>query len=341
MTDLTKEYKELTTNYKKEIKVEKKKHETNLKSDNFINEAYRILKDLTELNVQLIEVKPSYLNLVRKYSSSLTKINPMSDKERDELDAYIKISLNKTGTLILNLAEKDQERKRDFEKKVIKKDKSLLSRWLPEEWLNTSGSKNKIVDIIGDHRESIIWYLNSCVKEVTESFKNLQHIRLSRELERQETFSFKTNSMNKQSDTFNLPWGKKQKEPKLPPPIRSVEEEKLPTLELDQAQLQVLEKENSALLEQFESTLKEVELAEKSLQEISSMQTTLATHIEIQAKEAEKLYQDANITQDNLDRGNTSLLSATSNSQQSRRFMLWFFIISSSTLLFLDWYKKF
>lgn len=68
------------------------------------------------------------------------------------------------------------------------------------------------------------------------------------------------------------------------------------------------------------------------------MQTTLATHIELQAREAERLYLDAQDSNDFLGQGNQYLKAATTNAAQSRHFLFIFFMIASATLLFLDWY---
>ncbi len=91
-------------------------------------------------------------------------------------------------------------------------------------------------------------------------------------------------------------------------PDRSSEELEIDNLPPNLQQL--FESENSSLLAHYNTTLSKIAQAEKSLLEISSLQSTLLTHLSTQGEMIEQLVQDAQGTGEDVRRGNRELKRA-------------------------------
>lgn len=112
-----------------------------------------------------------------------------------------------------------------------------------------------------------------------------------------------------------------------------------PTLDLSPEQIQQFESENNALLTHLESTLTSVLSAEKSLLEISEMQTQLVAHLAQQTEMIDTLYEQAVGSVGEMRGAKEQLVKAKERSGEARLFLLVFLIGASLGLLFLDWYS--
>ena len=82
-------------------------------------------------------------------------------------------------------------------------------------------------------------------------------------------------------------------------------------LELTAEQQQMFAQENSALLKHYEDQLDQVRTAERSILEISELQSTLTANIQMQSENIEQLVQDSYSTTENLGKGNKELKKAS------------------------------
>lgn len=94
------------------------------------------------------------------------------------------------------------------------------------------------------------------------------------------------------------------------PMIHGDNGEEPPSESLPPHLLQLFESENSALLGHYNSTLGKIAQAEKSLLEISSLQSTLLGHLSSQGEMIGQLVMDAAGTGENVRRGNRELKRA-------------------------------
>jgi syntaxin 18 len=108
---------------------------------------------------------------------------------------------------------------------------------------------------------------------------------------------------------------------------------------LSEEQIQQFASENDTLLESMSSTLNTVLRAEKSLLEISQLQSTLIAHLATQTEAIELLYDEAIETVADLDRANSQLKKAKDRGKEGRLYLVIFLLIASLALLFLDWYS--
>jgi len=124
------------------------------------------------------------------------------------------------------------------------------------------------------------------------------------------------------------------------PPTPSVIPTDEPPIEnqLSAEQMQQFAQENNALLEHMESKLTSVLAAEKSLLEISAMQTELVRHLASQTEMTERLYDEAVGSVAEVGKANVQLKEARKRGEEGRLFLLIFLLGASFALLFLDWY---
>jgi syntaxin 18 len=108
--------------------------------------------------------------------------------------------------------------------------------------------------------------------------------------------------------------------------------------QLSAAQLQQFESENNALLDHMQNQLDSVLAAEKSLLEISNLQTELVKHLAMQTEITDKLYDEAIGSVAEMGKATQQLKKAKERSGEARLFLLIFLIGASMALLFLNWY---
>ncbi|KAJ3010212.1 UNVERIFIED_CONTAM: hypothetical protein HDU68_002280 [Siphonaria sp. JEL0065] len=100
----------------------------------------------------------------------------------------------------------------------------------------------------------------------------------------------------------------------------------------------LLERENEDLLEHFESGLDQIRTATQTIQEITSLQSQMAYHLQAQEKAIESLHEDAWQATEHIEAANVYLNNSKKLFAESRIWLLVFFLVASFALLFLDWY---
>ncbi|KAJ2371492.1 hypothetical protein GGI05_007811, partial [Coemansia sp. RSA 2603] len=98
---------------------------------------------------------------------------------------------------------------------------------------------------------------------------------------------------------------------------------------LSPQELKVLQTENQNMVLEFESALDQVRETQKSIVEISTLQTQLANELDAQMQQTEQLYNQAVGALDAVDKGNDNLVSARKNQSSSRKWVLAIFIVLS------------
>ncbi|KAI7099529.1 hypothetical protein KC352_g38193 [Hortaea werneckii] len=81
--------------------------------------------------------------------------------------------------------------------------------------------------------------------------------------------------------------------------------------ELDQEQQQLLAEENNEMLKHYNTQLDQLNAAEKSILEISELQSTLTANIQLQQEHIDQLVQDSYLTTENVGKGNKELKRAS------------------------------
>lgn len=343
----------------------KKELDNDASYDLFTKEAYRIHEHIDSLRRFLLSIRRAYLNTdarqsLRKRAGATattavpkasglegslfalfgTDIGSLTDNERDEIDFQAKVIIRRCMDRIKELEHAEKVRK---EKEVTASTKGIAgflgSLLIPSE-------STLARDTLALHRSSMIWLLNKRLAQVSELQKSQQEIRLQRELEKSENQLYRSSEMafsaqslmdeekdeedNKgQYSSNNNNNGLVQEEM----PMDAFQEQ------LSQEQLQVLERENSTMIEELNNTLNQVRNAETALLEISTLQNQLTEHLAAQTVQTDQLYADSIATTERIEQGNLQLIKTKERNRGTRNFTLIFLLFASFILLFLDWYS--
>ncbi len=104
-------------------------------------------------------------------------------------------------------------------------------------------------------------------------------------------------------------------------------------------ELQMLEQENAALLNELNSISQEVEQIESNVVQIAQLQEIFTEKVLQQEKDIDRIGNIIVHTTENIKGGNEQVRQAIQNSADFRAWVLFFIMVMSFSLLFLDWYN--
>ncbi|KAF2731666.1 hypothetical protein EJ04DRAFT_442587 [Polyplosphaeria fusca] len=308
--------------------------------DEFLKEAYRIRTHLEELTDYLRSVRQSYLSTAhparRKQAvrangpTSLPSTDKdskyLTDAQRTEIDASAKQLLRELNVAINNLSEAEQVRQQTHEtvalRKRAKRGLGSLGRWAAGGGITAKSPEEEAeeakANTIKVHRESIIWYLQRKLEGCGRAQSSMMEIRLNREVEKSKSILYKARETLPSASNYAGANGGASKDYRGKTAHVSDEESQAIEQQLSPEQLQLFAQENQDMLKHYEDTLDQVRTAEKSLLEISELQTTLATNLSVQAAHIEQLTEDSHMASENVGGGNKELKRATERKSTAR-----------------------
>ncbi|KAM0796069.1 hypothetical protein BDR22DRAFT_893593 [Usnea florida] len=320
--------------------------------DKFLKEAYRINSHILYLHTYLLSIRQAYLStsppprraahpppsrLPNGPSQETTYLSPSA---RDAIDASSKTVLRDLNASIRQLASAEEVRQ-DTEVRVSSKKyaKGVLGRWAA----GASGGDKSPEQILEEarremfamHRSSVLWYLGRKLEGVGEVQRGMMERRLERDLEKGRSVLYKVSGsveagqglrgdassggvgegLNRRTRDGNSAFGGGG---------AAGEDESRKEIEqqLSPEQLQLFAQENQDMLKQYEDTLDQVRTAERSMLEISELQTTLVQNLEMQTANISQLVSDSVSTTENVGGGNKELKRATER-KSTARMVFW------------------
>ncbi|KAI1177008.1 snare-complex protein syntaxin-18 N-terminus-domain-containing protein [Nemania sp. FL0916] len=245
--------------------------------EDFLKEAYRINSHITSLHADLRSIRQSYLSTAQPRKTLIQSAHsdrsprPLSDREREEIDANAKKMLRELNASIRGLADIEQARA-DIENKLIQK-KFVSGLGALGAWASGGASISKSPEhaaaedkakTIEAHRDSVLWLLRHRLQECVKTQQDMMEIRIMREMEKNRSILAKARgqdiaSLNhtaslSESPTNTASWkhGSSQALPREETPGYD------PTNDLTAEQIQMFEKDNQDMLKHYESTLDQV-----------------------------------------------------------------------------------
>lgn len=174
-------------------------------------------------------------------------------------------------------------------------------------------------------RESVIWFLERGIEEANKFQGEMIAVRIQREVERGKSVLHKSAGGREPVPAFDerdLPTGKvNESTGGAGVPLQEFEPDgKNAALgpNMDSEQLQLLEKENQDLIKHYENKLDQMRGVEKSMLEISELQTTLSMNLATQSAQIDQLVQDSFSTTENVGTGNKELKKASERKSTAR-----------------------
>ncbi|KAI2619172.1 snare-complex protein syntaxin-18 N-terminus-domain-containing protein [Hypoxylon sp. NC1633] len=295
--------------------------------DDFLKEAYRINSHIASLHADLRNIRQSYLSTAQPRKTLIRSAQkdrqsrPLSDREREEIDANAKKMLRELNASIRGLADVEQARS-EIESRIIQKKFArglgALGAWAagglsisksPEHTAAEEQAKTTTT-----HRDSVLWVLRHRLQECVKTQQDMMEIRLMREMEKSRSVLAKSRRQDVPLKTAGnmheagSPVGSKRRASHALPLDEAPTY--APAGDLTTEQIQMFEKDNQDMLKHYESTLDQVRTAEKSLLEISELQTQLIDTLTTQSTGIEQLVTDSENTTENIGGGNRQLKQA-------------------------------
>ncbi|EOA83708.1 uncharacterized protein SETTUDRAFT_164163 [Exserohilum turcica Et28A] len=302
--------------------------------DDFVKEAYRIRTHITKLHTDLKSIRQSYLStanpprrkqLARTNTATDKDTKYLSDAQRNEIDIQAKQSIHQLNDAIKRLGVAEQARQAAQSQLALrrraKQGLGALGRWAAGGAITAKSPEEEIeeakANTIKAHRESIIWSLQKQLEQCGRFQSDMMEIRLTREVEKSKSVLYKTRTTG--PSTMGYGTGADSTDYRDKASYRPDETDAVIEQQLDAEQLQLFAQENQDMLKQYEDQLDKVRATEKSLTEISELQSTLASNLSMQAAHIDQLVEDSLNTRDNVGSGNKELKRATERGSTAQK----------------------
>ncbi|KAK3719325.1 hypothetical protein LTR37_004544 [Vermiconidia calcicola] len=307
--------------------------------NSFLQEAYSINARIADLTRELRSIRPSYLSTApaprRRQvggNENQDRSRPLTDSERDALDAQAKQLLRQLNGGITSLRQAEDVRNQTADSVALSKRArgglGALGRWAaggavtaksPEE--ERKEAERKTVAAV---RESVIIYLQQKLEEAGRVQSEMMELRLGREVEKSKSVLYKSRIAGA------MPYAQDEDLDEALPsaqhtgrPATTKARDQTSDMSngpasadvqgtaLSEEQMQLFATENADLLKHYEDQLDQVRTAEKSILEISELHSTLHANLQQQSEHIDQLVQDSYLTTENLGRGNKELKRAS------------------------------
>ncbi|KAF7903236.1 uncharacterized protein EAF01_006285 [Botrytis porri] len=322
MTDITPEFNKLLMGLNAPPTVDPSLTLQNI--DEFLKEAYRINSHIASLNSYLKDIRQSYLSTTapparRTHTSKTKQRRHLTDRQREEIDAETKKLLRELNFNIRSMDEAEGIRYTTETLIIQNKYARALGRF--GNWAAGGGEQSKSLEqqleeaklnAIKMHRDNVTWYLRQKLSECGKLQASMMEIRIMREVEKNKSNLAKSRAMmpdlGNLGDSSSVKFtsnGDAHLEAQSHPQPQTSDSQ------LSSEQLQMLAEENHDMVKHYQSTLDQVKTAEKSLIEISELQTRLLNSVASQAEQIEILAEQSYQTTENVGGGNKELKRAT------------------------------
>ncbi|KAF2774570.1 snare-complex protein syntaxin-18 [Teratosphaeria nubilosa] len=311
----------------------------------FLQEAHTLHSRIADLTRELRALRPSYLstaapgsrrNAQNGRNGSREKV--LTEKEKDAIDAQSKHLIRELNLAIQQLKQAEDLRY-DAESQIATRKRQkgglgALGRWaagnVPAAKTEEEEREEAARRTIKEHREAVIYYLQKKLEEAGKLQAGIMEVRLGREVEKSKSILYKSRhgqqipyAAEDDADlngSFSATKNKRSIVNGYNPVLEDQKQRDDRPPELTQEQQQLFEEENTAMLKHYNSQLDQISAAEKSIREISELQSTLVSNIQLQSEHIDQLVQDSFLTTENLGRGNRELKKASERRSTAQTF---------------------
>lgn len=279
----------------------------------------------------------------------------MTDYDKEATDAWAKKELRVLNGTITILADSEVARQQTetlvTRTKFSRKGLGALGKWAAGGVMQNQSAEERAEELkareLREHRESILWYLRLKLQKCSQDQASMMEKRIKREIEKKKSIlaAREERGMPELGGFANAPVP-----PKASAATTAVShtQQFQPEEELTPEQVQMFEKDNQDMLKHYQETFEQVRWvghaphtrsianvlhrdAEKSLIEISGLQSEIVNNLEIQSEHIAQLGADAFLTAENVGGGNKELKKASERKSTAK----YVFYASCSLSLFL------
>ncbi|KAI9204676.1 uncharacterized protein BJ171DRAFT_599081 [Polychytrium aggregatum] len=359
----------------------------------FMKEAYKLSRHIVTLQSFLAKIQRTYLDIHRHlprasdglapcendplfnsgdsglFLQTMLGLESLTDRQRDEIDAYCKVFIQSTIKSIDLLKSAAEQLSKGPSSLSVAKSTSLFGSLL-----STEEEKADELRHLNEHRQAVIWSLQKRLQRASQLQMEMQEARLKRKLNSSASYAspLPTPTQTSQGNTASEPTKTSsygisklgqtleaalgsfkprdetpvkgyQNTPDIPSFIESdanIDDDEDFESTLSDDQRLMFERENEALLSQLENETDQVRTATRTIQEIASLTNQLGHHLQEQQEMIEGIYEEAQVATSYIQRGNEHLEKAQRHFGDARIWVLVFLLVASGVLLFLDWYDS-
>lgn len=294
-----------------ELKSNMRRRERFSVNDSFVKECKQLLKHIVEFQKVMNQLTP-------KYESS----SDMTDQEKDDFDTETKLQLQQYFEKYKRLEAYEKQRQQMIREKMEGSLRISLFSSSVDELANFHKTNNQF-------RTGLLQSLNMWLMSISNKLSVLQQTRLSRQRE------IDAIDFNAQ---LHLPRDILVSQS----PLISTTQEEIKQYEetmskLSQEQLQILATEHEELLNLKNEELTKAETLRKTAVEIASLQSELASHLQVQTQNINTLLDNQVAVEIDMKKGNRQLQGANRKGDKLANMVMWVAIICGILLLFLDY----
>jgi syntaxin 18 len=310
---------DITATFIKHVNVATPKHDqkpTNrnilrpTKKPPFILAAQEIMKNITELRLFIRENSVDYLDATNFIPTTSAK--RLTEEQRSEIDREAHITIDKCYSGILSLEKHIDD---------ISKDARLTTESI-------------------HHLGGVVECLKQKLGEVASFFrvqKTERHRKRIKDAEGYVKYNKATKTRKSPSAAFTSH--------KFPAADNSAvdisqhEEESVGNSHLEEGEKKLLEAENIALQQEFDTMVDQMKIVDSQLASVGNLLGELAFHVSAQKDTLSTVNKLAAEATQRVSKGNKELISATKKGVDFRVMVLLFLVVCSLSLLFLNWYE--
>lgn len=297
--------------------------------DTFVEECRILLRLVLQLEHTIKDMQKEYLNSFK-----------LTEPEKDEIDMEIRLQLQEYLKKFKFLQKYEQHREellnKQYKNALFDTDSHSLSVW--DRFLQPESEEAVVYHKSNNtFRTGVLQSLNLWIRRVSSLFNDIQQERLASQVK----FSIPSISTNPLSPTDGVSPPSPELTVTTSQPTESLQEEVKHYEEtvsmLNQDQIQILESEHLELLNEKNSQLAQVEKISKTIMDIVSMQTELATHLQVQSQNINSILDNQEDIEVNIAKGNKELNQAQRAAGRTAKLTKYLAVLMGIILLLLDY----
>lgn len=280
--------------------------------DTFVKESKQLMKHIMEFQIVIRQLTPRY-----------ESATDMTDQEKDDFDTESKLQLQQYFEKYKQLESYERQRQEMMKEKL-------------EKWSATVPFFSRSIDDVSSFhkvnnqfRMGILQSLNMWLMKISDRLSTIQQTRLSRQ-RHIEAIDF--NAQLHLPEEISV-----SQSPMITTTVEEIKQYEETMSKLSSEQLQILATEHEELLNLKNEELKKAEALRRTAVDIASLQSELATHLQVQTQNINTLLDNQTDVEMEMEKGNRQLKQANRKGDRLANMVMWFAIICGLLLLFFDY----
>ncbi|QLL34871.1 hypothetical protein HG536_0H02460 [Torulaspora globosa] len=287
--------------------------------DSFMKECFQLLQLLLELRKVLKIAEPQYMG-----------DKDMTEEEKDDFDTEFRLQLHQYVQKFKLLEKYEQQRQQLVAEKILEHNTHtfhLFKSGLDDDEMALYHASNN------EFRSGVLRSLSMLLNVVSSLFSSMQQERLATQRK------FEAFDLNSRPDQLNevvsISSVSQSKAVESAQEELKIYEDTLS--KLTQEQVQMLETEHEGLLAQKDEQLKKIEMINRTILDIVSLQSDISSNLQAQSQNINSILDSQDDIDINIKEGNKQLTRAKRSASRAARMTVVIAIILGVLILFLDY----